>query len=47
MRKSDVTQHAMFSYRTLGERIPDEQPLRKLRARLRRFRDDGVRRRDF
>ena len=32
MRKSDVTQHAMFSYRTLEERIPDQHPLRKLRV---------------
>jgi hypothetical protein len=32
MRKSDVTQHAMFSYRTLEERVPDQHPLRKLRV---------------
>jgi transposase len=31
MRKADVTQHAMFSYRTLEERIPYAHPLRKLR----------------
>jgi len=31
MRKSDVTQHAMFSYRSLEERIPETHPLRKLR----------------
>ncbi len=32
MRKSDVTQHAMFSYRSLEERIPAGHPLRKLRV---------------
>lgn len=32
MRKSDVTQHAMFSYRSLEERIPAAHPLRKLRV---------------
>lgn len=32
MRKTDVTQHAMFSYRSLEERIPDAHPLRKLRV---------------
>jgi transposase len=31
MRKTDVTQHAMFSYRSLEERIPETHPLRKLR----------------
>jgi hypothetical protein len=31
MRKTDVTQHAMFSYRSLEERIPEAHPLRKLR----------------
>ncbi|MET3132784.1 transposase [Oxalobacteraceae bacterium GrIS 1.11] len=31
MRQSDVTQHAMFSYRSLEERIPETHPLRKLR----------------
>ena len=31
MRKTDFTQHAMFSYRSLGERIPAGHPLRKLR----------------
>jgi len=31
MRKTDVTQHAMFSYRSLGERIPERHPLRRLR----------------
>lgn len=30
MRKSDVTQHAMFSYRLLEDRIPAVHPLRKL-----------------
>jgi hypothetical protein len=29
MRKSDVTQHALYSYRTLEERIPEAHPLRK------------------
>lgn len=32
MRQTDVTQHAMFSYRSLEERIPDGHPLRKLRV---------------
>lgn len=32
MRGADITQAAMFSYRTLEERIPKEHPLRKLRA---------------
>jgi transposase len=32
MRKTDVTQHTMFSYRSLEERIPAEHPLRKLRV---------------
>ena len=32
MRKTDVTQHAMFSYRSLEERIPAMHPLRKLRV---------------
>lgn len=32
MRKTDVTQHAMFSYRSLEERIPADHPLRKLRV---------------
>ena len=32
MRKTDVTQHAMFSYRSLEERIPATHPLRKLRV---------------
>ena len=31
MRKTDVTQHSLYSYRTLEERIPDAHPLRKLR----------------
>lgn len=31
MRKTDVTQHSMFSYRSLEERIPATHPLRKLR----------------
>ena len=31
MRSADVTQSAMFSYRTLEERIPQAHPLRKLR----------------
>ena len=30
MRKTDVTQHAMFSYRSLEERILDAHPLRKV-----------------
>jgi transposase len=32
MRKTDVTQHAMYSYRSLEERIPKDHPLRKLRV---------------
>jgi hypothetical protein len=32
MRKTDVTQHALYSYRTLEERIPEAHPLRKLRV---------------
>lgn len=32
MRGADVTQSAIFSYRTLEERIPQEHPLRKLRG---------------
>jgi hypothetical protein len=28
MRKTDVTQHSLYSYRTLEERIPDAHPLR-------------------
>ena len=32
MRGSDITQAALFSYRTLEERIPQEHPLRKLRV---------------
>lgn len=31
MRGADITQAAMFSYRTLEERIPREHPLRKFR----------------
>ena len=31
MRMPDTTQHTMFSYRTLEERIPAKHPLRKLR----------------
>ena len=31
MRKADVTQHAMFSCRSLEDRIPATHPLRKLR----------------
>ena len=31
MRKTDVTQHAMFSYLSLEDRIPAMHPLRKLR----------------
>ncbi|GGE72234.1 hypothetical protein CR103_15200 [Massilia psychrophila] len=31
MRKTDVTRHAMFSYRSLEERIPETHPLRRLR----------------
>ena len=34
MRKTDVTQHSLYSYRTLEERIPDAHPLRKLRVRV-------------
>ncbi|WP_371323871.1 IS5 family transposase [Dechloromonas sp. ZY10] len=32
MRTADTTQHAMFSYRSLEERIPAGHPLRKLRV---------------
>lgn len=32
MRSADVTQSAMFSFRTLEQRIPTSHPLRKLRA---------------
>lgn len=32
MRSADVTQSAMFSFRTLEQRIPASHPLRKLRA---------------
>lgn len=32
MRTVDTTQHAMFSYRSLEERIPAGHPLRKLRV---------------
>jgi len=32
MRGADITQSALFSYRTLEERIPQAHPLRKLRA---------------
>ena len=32
MRKTEVTQHSLYSYRTLEERIPDAYPLRKLRV---------------
>jgi transposase len=32
MRNTDVTQHSLYSYRTLEERIPDAHPLRKLRV---------------
>ena len=32
MRTADTTQHAMFSYRSLEERIPGGHPLRKLRV---------------
>ncbi len=32
MRGADITQHELFSYRTLEERIPPNHPLRKLRA---------------
>ena len=31
MRRADVTQSAIFSYRTLEQRIPTLHPLRKLR----------------
>ena len=31
MRKTDVTQHTLYSHRTLEERIPEVHPLRKLR----------------
>ena len=31
MRKADVTQHLLYSHRTLEERIPEAHPLRKLR----------------
>ena len=31
MRRADVTQSAMFSYRTLEQRIPPLHPLRQLR----------------
>lgn len=32
MRRPDTTLHAMFSYRTLEERIPANHPLSKLRV---------------
>ena len=32
MRSADVTQSAMFSFRTLDQRIPASHPLRKLRV---------------
>lgn len=32
MHKTDVTQHSLFSYRSLEERIPDTHPPRKLRV---------------
>ena len=32
MRGADITQAALFSYRSLEERIPSLHPLRKLRA---------------
>ncbi|MFT5644944.1 MAG: transposase [Janthinobacterium sp.] len=32
MRKSDISQHALYSYRTLEERIPEAHALRKLRV---------------
>lgn len=32
MRGTDITQHELFSYRTLEDRIPLNHPLRKLRA---------------
>lgn len=32
MRKTDVTQHTLHSYRTQEERIPQAHPLRKLRV---------------
>ena len=31
MRGADITQEALFSYRTLAERIPADHPLRPLR----------------
>jgi transposase len=31
MRGADITQEALFSYRTLEERIPADHPLRQLR----------------
>lgn len=31
MRGSDITQHSLFSYRTLEDRIPQDHPLRTLR----------------
>jgi transposase len=31
MRKADTTQHALFSYGSLEERVPANHPLRKLR----------------
>ena len=37
MRSPDVTQSAIFSYRTLEQRIPQTHPLRKLRAMV-----DGI-----
>jgi hypothetical protein len=32
MRRADVTQSEIFSYRTLDKRIPASRPLRKLRV---------------
>ena len=32
MRGADISQSALFGYRTLEERIPQAHPLRKLRA---------------
>ncbi len=32
MRGADITQAALFSYRSLEERIPSSHPLRKLRV---------------
>ena len=32
MRKTDVTQHSRYSYRTLEERISDAYPLRQFRV---------------